>query len=32
VRHIVSATKADPHRMTPFARVGNGSVTYPPLP
>lgn len=32
VRHIVSAKKADPHRMTPFARVQGGSVTYPPLP
>ena len=32
VRHIVSATKADSHRMTPFARVEGGSVTYPPLP
>ncbi len=32
VCHIISATKADPHRMTPFAHVKSGVVTYPPLP
>jgi uncharacterized protein (DUF488 family) len=31
VRHIVGA-KSNPHRMTPFARMKDGIVTYPPLP
>lgn len=31
VRHIMSATKADPHELTPFARVHNEQVTYPGL-
>jgi uncharacterized protein (DUF488 family) len=30
VRHIMSADKADPHRMTSFARVEEKRVTYPP--
>ena len=30
VRHIMSAEKADAHRVTPFARVEGGKVTYPP--
>jgi uncharacterized protein (DUF488 family) len=30
VRHIMNAEKADPHRMTSFARVEAGKVTYPP--
>jgi uncharacterized protein (DUF488 family) len=29
VRHIMSAEKADGHRMTPFARVEGGKVSYP---
>ncbi len=32
VRHVVSATKVDPHRMTPFAHVEGDVVTYPPQP
>jgi uncharacterized protein (DUF488 family) len=32
VRHIINASKADAHRMTPFALVKVGVVTYPPLP
>ncbi|HZP56272.1 MAG TPA: DUF488 domain-containing protein [Dehalococcoidia bacterium] len=31
VRHIVSATKAEAHRMTPFARVEGARVWYPGL-
>lgn len=31
VRHIMSATRADAHRMTPFARVDGATVTYPAL-
>lgn len=31
VRHIMSATKAEPHRMTPFARVEGDRVTYPAM-
>ncbi len=31
-RHILSATKADPHRMTPFAHIEDGVITYPSLP
>jgi uncharacterized protein (DUF488 family) len=30
VRHIMSATRADPHRLTSFARVVSARVTYPP--
>jgi 3-methyladenine DNA glycosylase/8-oxoguanine DNA glycosylase len=29
VEHITSATRASPHRMTPFARVDGARVTYP---
>jgi uncharacterized protein (DUF488 family) len=31
VRHIMSATKAEPHELTPFARVHDGQLTYPGL-
>ena len=30
VRHIMSATKADLHKLTSFARVEGNRVTYPP--
>jgi uncharacterized protein (DUF488 family) len=30
VMHILSTTRSDPHRMTSFARVNDGRVTYPP--
>jgi uncharacterized protein (DUF488 family) len=30
VRHIMTAEKADVHKMTSFARVEGGRVTYPP--
>ena len=30
VRHIMSATRADPHRLTSFAQVVSARVTYPP--
>ena len=30
VRHIMSPVKADPHKLTSFARVEAGRVTYPP--
>jgi uncharacterized protein (DUF488 family) len=30
VRHIMSATKADPHKLTPFARAEGTRLTYPP--
>jgi uncharacterized protein (DUF488 family) len=30
VRHIMTAEKANVHKMTPFARVERGKVTYPP--
>jgi uncharacterized protein (DUF488 family) len=30
VWHIMSATKADPHKLTTFARVEGTRVTYPP--
>jgi uncharacterized protein (DUF488 family) len=30
VREISSKTRAAPHRMTPFAKIRNGRVTYPP--
>jgi uncharacterized protein (DUF488 family) len=30
VNHIMSATKASPHRLTPFARIDGGKVLYPP--
>lgn len=29
VRHIMTATKADPHHLTSFAVVGKGGLTYP---
>lgn len=29
VRHIVAGGAADPHRMTPFARLEHGRLTYP---
>jgi hypothetical protein len=28
---IVSETKTQPHRLTPFARVAGTTITYPPL-
>jgi uncharacterized protein (DUF488 family) len=31
VRHIMSASSAEPHRVTPFARVEGERVTYPGL-
>jgi uncharacterized protein (DUF488 family) len=31
VEEIVSATRRTPHKLTPFARVDGGSVTYPAL-
>ena len=31
VRHIMSATKAELHRLTPFARVDGSRITYPGL-
>lgn len=31
VRHILSAAPADAHKLTDFARVANGRVTYPGL-
>jgi len=30
VRHIMSKTKADTHRLTPFAVIGEERITYPP--
>jgi uncharacterized protein (DUF488 family) len=32
VAHIMSAAKAHPHKMTPFAHVEDGEITYPELP
>ncbi|BAS26529.1 hypothetical protein LIP_0672 [Limnochorda pilosa] len=29
VRHIMSRTRAEPHRLTPFARVEGARITYP---
>lgn len=29
VRHIISATRADQHRLTPFASVNGNQITYP---
>lgn len=29
VRHIMTPTKADPHRLTPFAKVKDGLLVYP---
>jgi len=29
VRHIMSATRLDPHKLTSFARVEGTQVTYP---
>ena len=31
VGHLMSATRADPHRLTSFARVKAGKISYPPL-
>ncbi len=31
VQHLMSPTKAQPHRMTPFAKVDGSRVTYPPM-
>ncbi len=31
VRHIMSAARADPHRLTSFAQVVSERVTYPPI-
>jgi len=31
VRHIAGERRAEPHRLTPFARVDGIRVTYPPL-
>jgi uncharacterized protein (DUF488 family) len=31
VGEIVSATRLEPHKLTPFARVRGGGITYPPL-
>lgn len=31
VRHILAATDATPHELTPFARVDAGHITYPAL-
>ena len=31
VRHIMTATSAPPHELTPFARIDGGQVTYPSL-
>jgi uncharacterized protein (DUF488 family) len=30
VKHIMSAAQAEPHRLTSFARVEDGRLTYPP--
>ena len=30
VRHILSATKVEPHRLTSFARVAGARLSYPP--
>ena len=30
VSHIMSASRADPHRLTSFARIEGAAVTYPP--
>ena len=32
VRHVLSATNADPHRVTAFAHIEDGRITYPPMP
>ena len=29
VEHIMSAGRTQPHRLTPFARVEDGRITYP---
>jgi hypothetical protein len=31
VRHLLSATRADPHELTSFARVDAGQIHYPAL-
>jgi uncharacterized protein (DUF488 family) len=30
VEHLMSATRADPHKLTSFAQVDSGRLTYPP--
>lgn len=30
VRHITGKSEPSPHKLTPFARVENGRITYPP--
>jgi len=32
VRHIMTLTKADEHKLTPFAKLENGVLTYPAPP
>jgi uncharacterized protein (DUF488 family) len=32
VAHITSMSEPSPHRMTSFAKVENGRITYPPVP
>lgn len=32
VRHILAPDRADAHRVTPFARLEHGALTYPALP
>lgn len=32
VRHILAPDQADTHRLTPFARLEHGALTYPALP
>jgi uncharacterized protein (DUF488 family) len=29
VRHILSRTQAEPHALTPFAKLDHGRLTYP---
>ena len=29
VRHITSTTRAEPHHVTPFARIDGNAITYP---
>jgi uncharacterized protein (DUF488 family) len=31
VRHITSRMRADPHRLTAFATLVNGTLVYPPI-
>jgi hypothetical protein len=32
VEHIIGPQKPRPHKLTPFARVDGGRITYPPEP